>query len=83
MSRSYKKVPIIKDRNPYCKKCANKKVRKEEIDDGSNYKKVYESYNICDYKFSLYNHIKIDGIPIYYWNSKKMTIEEINEYWRK
>ena len=52
MSRSYKK-PWICDRNPYSKNQANRKVRryKRKIKDGKSYRKLYNSYNICDYKF--------------------------------
>ena len=52
MSRSYKKHYCIKDTSPFSKRQANKKVRRNKnISDGSNYKKVYNSYNICDWAF--------------------------------
>lgn len=52
MSRSYKK-PWICDRSPYNKNQANRKVRryKRRIQNGKSYKKLYCSYNICDYKW--------------------------------
>lgn len=53
MSRSYKKVPHCKceDSCKWGKRQANKKVRryKGEITNGKGYKKLYESWNICDY----------------------------------
>lgn len=53
MSRSYKKNPIIKDRNKRMKQIANRKVRNynENIASGNAYKKIFQSYDICDYSF--------------------------------
>lgn len=53
MSRSYKKTPISKDHTNGMKKFANKKVRKYkgEIEDGNSYKKIFCSYDICDWSF--------------------------------
>jgi hypothetical protein len=84
MSRSFKHNPIIKDdtRKKFGKKFANKKVRKIDLDSGNSYKKVYQSYDICDYSFGLYGCRKEDGIPIYY-QGRKMSYNEIMEYWRK
>ena len=51
MSRSYKK-PYRKDKNDtFAKKQASKKVRKSDISDGSLYKKVYQSWDICDHNY--------------------------------
>lgn len=54
MSRSYKKNAIIKDKNcKKAKKSANKKVRNtNNLSNGSNYKKAFCSYDICDYKIN-------------------------------
>ena len=58
MSRSYKKNSIIKENsrgsNKLRKRIANKAVRrhKGELNDGAQYKKIYNSYNISDYSFS-------------------------------
>lgn len=53
MSRSYKKTPILKDRTRGMKNCANRKVRKSALDlpDGRAYRKVFPSYDICDWSF--------------------------------
>lgn len=56
MSRSYKKTPVCKDGNASKKrgkKIANKKIRKmADLGQKSNlYKKGYECWNICDYRF--------------------------------
>lgn len=56
MSRSYRKFPLCKCERSckWGKKQANKRVRryKGEISNGRNYKKLYESWEICDYAFS-------------------------------
>lgn len=66
MSRSYKKIPIYKDRNPYMKKLANRKLRRrlnanEEcfIGNYKSYKKTFESWDICDYYFMGYSKKKL------------------------
>jgi hypothetical protein len=53
MSRSYKKVPGHYDRSPYHKRQANVKVRrfKDDPQDGGWYKKLYESWNIHDFRW--------------------------------
>jgi len=58
MSRSYKKMPVVKDSS--CKgstfksgkQIANRAVRKQkDIPNGGSYKKVYCSWNISDWRF--------------------------------
>lgn len=61
MSRSYKHTPVCTDSwglsgvKKYWKRIANRKVRRtKEIGRKSkNYKKVYESWNLCDYRFYM------------------------------
>lgn len=54
MSRSWKKVYGHVDRNPFMKNQANRRIRQLSIDvavsDGSDYKKFFCSYDICDFK---------------------------------
>lgn len=52
MSRSYKKIPCIKNPHKYEKGQANKIVRryKKELSDGKAYRKLYPQYDICDWK---------------------------------
>jgi len=86
MSRSMKKVPIIKSGGygKYGKHLANKKVRKfNYIANGNNYRKLFESWDIFDYKSNLYKLDKKDGIPVYHYSKDKMTLNEIMHYWRK
>ena len=62
MSRSYKKSLVAKERNSkYHKKSANKRVRRYDgdISNGKHYKKIYESYDICDYAFIAINEDEV------------------------
>lgn len=64
MSRSYYKYPSFKDysRNHtrWAKRQASKAVRRNwNIDDGTSYKKVYNSYNIIDFKWTYYTNREI------------------------
>ena len=74
MSRSYKRTPVCKDGNASKKrgkKIVNKKIRKTtDLGQKSNlYKKGYESWNICDYRF--YEDCKAE-----------FNVEDIN-FWKK
>lgn len=52
MSRSYRK-PITKDSNPWAKKAANRRVRRTpEIADGKAYRRVFNPYDVSDYRFA-------------------------------
>lgn len=56
MSRSYRKTPVVKDHGrhkQYCKRQANKKVRRSEVESGGEFKKHFDSWNICDWSFWL------------------------------
>lgn len=61
MSRSYKKHPWYKDRSPYMKNQANRKVRryKGENLNHKSYRKLFQSWDICDYKFDGYGKEEI------------------------
>ena len=54
MSRSFKKTPICTcAKEPHGKRNANKRVRQlpfSSLFQNSEYKKFYQSYQICDYK---------------------------------
>lgn len=56
MSRSFKHNPVRKEvRKKFNKRIANKKVRKSlDIPDGRSYRKVYDTYNISDYRVSYF-----------------------------
>lgn len=56
MSRSYKKTPICKDHTKGMKTIANRKVRRKLKNpsihmNGKSYKKMFCSYDICDWIF--------------------------------
>jgi hypothetical protein len=60
MSRSYRS-PYATDgygtkRRRSAKRDANRTVRHNDTADGMSYKKVYNSWDICDYKFYLNNY---------------------------
>lgn len=69
MSRSYRKYPSIKCMYNRCgKKFANKKVRnyKGEIGNNCNYKKLYNSWDIVDYRSTEFKEWLIQ----YYYRRK-------------
>jgi hypothetical protein len=49
MSRSYRKIPKYSRNDVWAKRQASKKARKSDLLNGGQYKKVYCSWNICDY----------------------------------
>ncbi len=56
MSRSYKKTPGFCDRNPFNKRQANKRVRKDwSIGSGGAYRRCFDSWDICDYRFLFFS----------------------------
>lgn len=76
MSRSYRK-PIVTDgykgsrRKQFHKNCANRRIRRtvEEIANGKAYRKFYESWDICDYKW------RCNFEPYVYRNWKTKELE--------
>jgi len=51
MSRSYKKTPCYSSKtDKFFKSYANKKLKNIDLKNGSMYKKIFCSYNICDWK---------------------------------
>ncbi|HLD75127.1 MAG TPA: hypothetical protein VJB34_09545 [Bdellovibrionota bacterium] len=69
MSRSYKK-PWFTDSGrfrKFAKQQANKKVRKAvDVSNGGVYKRFYNSWDICDWKFPWHH---TDNIP--YWKARR------------
>jgi hypothetical protein len=98
MSRSYRKHGgIVKQQNTKgMKRCANQYVRRHANElprKGRAYKKLFESWDICDYKWIW---TKQDAINEWYeanspssryryrWNiASRMTLEEYLKYWEK
>ena len=80
MSRSFRKSLYYRDgqtkragrmnRRKFMRRKANKRVRKsEDVSDGSSYKKVFDSWNISDWKFK-YNPKNPKSEPLYKIKSK-------------
>jgi hypothetical protein len=73
MSRSYYKYPSFSSDGPnhrrYAKRQANKKVRRtKNIPNGCAYRKVYNPWNIVDFRWVYYTKIEIfDSIEKYPW----------------
>lgn len=95
MSRSYRKFPGRKFNSPGMKNIANRKVRryKGEIANGKGYKKLFDSWDICD--FSWYQP-REDAIANWYkdqaeiangvnsWKVKyQNTLDEELAMWKK
>ena len=90
MSRSYKKNPFVTQKNNKRKgkRFANKRVRKvaseESLGGKSAYKKVYQTYDICDY---CWYWTKEDAIRNWYETERLQelypTLEIFLEYWAK
>ena len=94
MSRSYKKTPIVKDRNKGQKAVANRTVRRKLKDpdygmaDGKSYKKEYESWNISDYYFMMTeDEAKEEWKKSYeeseWFREKYPTLKVFMRWWRK
>ncbi len=67
MSRSFKKNPVCKEWNhhkKWMKRQANKKVRRtHELSGKSNiYRKAYESWDICDFRFFIRNDGNVEEL---------------------
>ncbi len=89
MSRSYKKHPWSALRSPWNKKQANKRVRKynKPIQNGKAYKKLYCSWNICDYK-SRYTlgewlELEVDRCSEHAWRTKAYDELEAIDLWER
>ena len=86
MSRSYKKHPFVKDpANKFMKRYANKKVRRTpNIPNGKAYKKVFESWDISDWRWWWNEQNAIDDYYNDLWcKDEYETLEEYLIYWEK
>lgn len=84
MSRSYKKVPCCKDHNQGMKKRANRQLRRNDLDipSGKAYKKLFCSFDICDYKFlDSFDSFKIGWCK--YNRNRKYSDKELYKMWYK
>lgn len=86
MSRSYKRTPYAGDKKHKSdKRLASKAVRRKSLtlpNRGRAYKKVFCSWNICDYcwimTYSEFKKLYLDEV-----NSGEMTEKEVYNQWRK
>lgn len=79
MSRSYKKTPVIKDKNnKYMKKISNKKIRhqSENIGNRSQFKKIVNRYDICDFKSDI-------GISFNQFLDRELGKDTVKKDWRE
>ena len=98
MSRSFKKYPIIVDHTAKTtkikKRFANKTIRQDKDFDisGSAYKKRYESWDICDWRWAWTREEAIkewydeeaDHYKGYAWRHDRFSsLEEWLNYWEK
>ena len=60
MSRSRRKYPRFGRNNQWFKRYCNKCVRHADIDSGGAFKKVGDSYDICDYRGVLLTRAEIE-----------------------
>lgn len=75
MSRSEKRTPIIKDKpSKIDKRLASKAARHCDLSDGCCYKKVYDSYNLHDWKYTIWRYLKTHNKP---------SLERLREFWKK
>ena len=83
MSRSYKHVPCCKDHTRGMKKCANRYVRRNYlvVPSGMAYKKLFCSWNICDYRFlKSFSSFKKEDSK---YNRAKYSDKELYRMWYK
>lgn len=58
MSRSYRKVGGLIDRNPWAKKYANRRLRHmKDVPSGNAFKKFTDPYEICDFGCPIFSRV--------------------------
>ena len=86
MSRSYKKVPCCKDHTRGMKQRANRYVRRNylAVPSGMAYKRLFCSWDICDYKFLDSFSAYKKGFLYYHRNNYgKYSDKELYRMWYK
>ncbi|MBD5512112.1 MAG: hypothetical protein HDR08_12830 [Lachnospiraceae bacterium] len=90
MSRSYKRIPCCKDYSRGMKKHANRYVRRNYVNrndvvlpSGAAYKKLFCSWDICDYKFLYSFSAYKEEYKIYNHRSTNPGIRPDRELYRK
>lgn len=83
MSRSYKHTPIIKiARGPTkeSKRLAAKRARHCDLSNGACYKRVFDSWDIFDWKSNFYRVYKRGRSR---WTGFPPNMEDVRCYWNK
>jgi len=76
MSRSRKKNPVWKSTSTkpwYWKRQASKAARKHDLSSGGSYKRVYNSWNICDYCTTMFTY------DMRYWYYQMFPEDYVND----
>lgn len=82
MSRSYR-APWVKDAATRgMKRCANKAWRnKKDVPDGMGYKRFFNSWNICDFRWRV--HAPHHGCPEWRYLSMDEAVKQFRKLTRK
>ena len=83
MSRSYKHTPYSGERDKFSKKQANRKVRRHKMDlslPKGGYKKVYCSWEICDYWDGFISADEYYATMVKYWYGWRHKYEPYPDY---
>lgn len=85
MSRSYKHFPCIHYTRHGFKKIANHKVRRAKyVGNYKYYRKIFESWEICDYKSIFFFHEYVTDVinKLVTWNNKYNCRFSIHTYYK-
>jgi hypothetical protein len=85
MSRSEKHTPIIKiacGPTRISKRLAAKKARHFDLSNGCNYKRVFDSWDIWDYRSNLYRNYDNHCNPKNRW-IEPLSPKVLRDYWGK
>ena len=83
MSRSYKHTPYSGERNKFSKNQANRRVRRNKMDlnlPKGGYKKIYCSWEICDYWDGFISADEYYATEVKYWYSWRHKYEPYPDY---
>ena len=85
MSRSYKHFPCVQYNRYGFKKIANHKVRRAKyIGNYSYYKKIFQSWEICDHKsiYFFYEYVTDSIVKLVTWNNQYTCRMSIRNYYK-
>lgn len=88
MSRSYRKNVVLKDKNKFAKKYANRVARRKMNNKNyfnnttAEYKKLYESWNISDFAVGYRNLHTWMKHQREFYDSDEECIRDYNRWWK-